>query len=1319
MKITTALICSAVIALVFSSCDKPPAAAGPARWSLEKMKSFEKVSLRGFDVVSGELWGLAGAGTILQIDCENKSKAELTQAKYLSDLQLLPKVKPSYMLDGSKKILMIEAEGQGLIAALQYDKKVFVISAHDQKGFKKLYEECIAANGESFSSKPQVEVPMWLDRWDKYGFRFYYRPGEVPAGKDLTTYDVLQEFDFAEKSDRSGFLFWCDQNAVDTAEGLNNEQYWNFAQQAATQRKLPIALNLTLGDGTWLYNRYREQTEVKAPQYCGNSYPGVAEPGAGSKGHFSWSSTSGKDAELAVCQKLVREMIKLPNVTTILEPHGELSHRTEIFMEYGPLADVTFREFLKAKYNTISALQKAWNVSAASWAEIRVPEVASFLGWTGDAIDLKGEWKVGYETFANGKTYSLNDLQSGLHYQSIPTEPAPSEWTAEKFDDSAWPSVVAPGHDRAMFVPKRPAVYRRTFTVPQDWLAKHPRSWIYVWDLNSGSGSKVRVFLNGKPLGESTIIHNDPHFCVMDTAGALRAGGNQLSISLPKGLLGYRVYLTADEPKQYPNFEEGKNTRWADFMAWSIDTHVAMVRRGAEMIRQVEPNRQIDFMAPGDYVDGIVQIAKTYGGNVKNTGYMQAFFADILPATMRGVGLAFSLESAGPARNLPDFKRTFGLWQTEGIQGADYFIHVGDILWNPEIKKHFEGTLPLIKLIGKYHAPKAEIAMLHSALGVAQADYPWGKDWNTNLRTGYWAWNVRGHLMGLYESDMLTESSFASGDAARYRVIIDSNSSIMDEAIVSQIERYVRAGGIFITLAQTGRHTSAKKDAWPISRLTGYEVTKIDRMNPEGTPAETRMLVPAAGQQVFSGDWNVPANGLSLKKVSPDAKDLMMWADGSTAVGVRPLGKGFIYEVGSKFTGMGISDRLEGPPNRETAALIQLFSQLLQACDVAKIEARLAPNNYKLVLRHYLSNNGIYDVWVIWNRDKSQAGSTELVLPSNVTSSWAWDVQAKMQVPISGGKLSVNLEPLDYQIFLTPRNEITKAPSEWFELQRSWWQGTTPPPAKVLPALSKFSMDLSSDWAFKPLASGEAVSPELLTSDTAALEKIRFGVWSATHPNIKHALLRKSFTIPKEWAGGKVGLWLKLWWGQTFYDKGRVWLDGKPVRDASGDGFTDFNPDHVLQPGTTHSLAVEIEGNGSLVGSRSPVWLWVWPKPLQVLDLAGAWNPSNDLLSYGHAVQLPGKCDARSFRRTITVPETMAANNVVLDVDAEGGRGVMGVIVNGYYIGHDLAAMHFQINMTPWIQFGKENEIELVCFSKGPVAIKNVSLETHPKGIYP
>ena len=567
---------------------------------------------------------------------------------------------------------------------------------------------------------------------------------------------------------------------------------------------------------------------------------------------------------------------------------------------------------------------------------------------------------------------------------------------------------------------------------------------------------------------------------------------------------------------------------------------------------------------------------------------------------------------------------------------------------------------------------------------------------------------------------MLTESSFANGDAARYKVIIDSNSSIMDEAMVSRIENYVKAGGTFITFAQTGRHSPSKKDAWPISRLTGYEVTKIDQLNAEGRPAETRMLVPAAGQEVFSGEWKVPANGLSLKKVSDEAKDLLMWKDGSTAVGMRPLGKGFIYQVGCKFTGNKIFDRLEGAPNPEASALIQLFSQLLQACQVAKIEATLVPNDYKVMLRHYVSNNGLYDVWTIWNRDSKSAAITELVLPKTVIASWAWDMQSKKQLPISNGKIAVQLEPLDYQILLTPRNEIADAPSRWFELQRDWWRGTPRPPAVKEPAaLNKCSMDLTADWAFKPLAPNEKVTPELLKSDTGGLEKIPLGIWSATHPTVKHALLTKSFTVPQEWAGGKVGLWLKLWWNRTFFDSGRIWLDGKLVKDASAEGITDLNPDNVLQPGTTHTLSVEIDGKGSLVGSRAGAWLWVWPKPLQVLDLAGAWAPSSDLLSYTAPVTLPGKYTAKSFRRTIAVPEAMAGNNVVLDVDAEGGHGVLGVLINGYFISHDISDLHFQINMTPWVRFGKENEIELVNFDGSPVNIKNVSIEFHKRGIYP
>jgi hypothetical protein len=48
-----------------------------------------------------------------------------------------------------------------------------------------------------------------------------------------------------------------------------------------------------------------------------------------------------------------------------------------------------------------------------------------------------------------------------------------------------------------------------------------------------------------------------------------------------------------------------------------------------------------------------------------------------------------------------------GRWITEGTQGADYFMHIGDVLWKPEVKEYFSRSQPLWHLIGKYHSPDA------------------------------------------------------------------------------------------------------------------------------------------------------------------------------------------------------------------------------------------------------------------------------------------------------------------------------------------------------------------------------------------------------------------------------------------------------------------------------------------------------------------------------------------------------------------------------------------------------------------------------------
>ena len=54
--------------------------------------------------------------------------------------------------------------------------------------------------------------------------------------------------------------------------------------------------------------------------------------------------------------------VKYPNITTILEPHGEPRHGDyDLFMEYGPVADVSFRKYLKTKYETSADLAKAWD----------------------------------------------------------------------------------------------------------------------------------------------------------------------------------------------------------------------------------------------------------------------------------------------------------------------------------------------------------------------------------------------------------------------------------------------------------------------------------------------------------------------------------------------------------------------------------------------------------------------------------------------------------------------------------------------------------------------------------------------------------------------------------------------------------------------------------------------------------------------------------------------------------------------------------------------------------------------------------------------
>jgi hypothetical protein len=139
---------------------------------------------------------------------------------------------------------------------------------------------------------------MFLDRWDRFGFRFYYEPWTTPPGTDESKYDFKQDFDFAEKTDRSGLVIWDHAYHNDTAAGIMNVVNWQWAMEEARSRKLPVAINESNMYPRWLFNSFRGETMMRAPGYVGGmgQISNANDAGAGA---LSWGSVDGRDAILS------------------------------------------------------------------------------------------------------------------------------------------------------------------------------------------------------------------------------------------------------------------------------------------------------------------------------------------------------------------------------------------------------------------------------------------------------------------------------------------------------------------------------------------------------------------------------------------------------------------------------------------------------------------------------------------------------------------------------------------------------------------------------------------------------------------------------------------------------------------------------------------------------------------------------------------------------------------------------------------------------------------------------------------------------------
>ena len=264
--------------------------------------------LRGYGEVSAQVTNVDAKSSLLTITCEDEAKARILQAKYLSDLGLLPGVTTKAVSTSHGALPARAVDGQGLIAAIHSGATVFILAAQDEAGLASICEKLPEDAQFEFTDETEKDagVPMYLDRWDRYGFRFYYAPlvppRDISAPPEPVDYSPQSDFTFALNEGNCGFIPWESAFPTEQAEGILKTSMYDWMFPPAEANGVPLGINLSTGVPCSLFNRYREEWTMRDPQYLGGFY-GLLDT---DEGIFSWDSVAGRDAQMAELQLAVR-----------------------------------------------------------------------------------------------------------------------------------------------------------------------------------------------------------------------------------------------------------------------------------------------------------------------------------------------------------------------------------------------------------------------------------------------------------------------------------------------------------------------------------------------------------------------------------------------------------------------------------------------------------------------------------------------------------------------------------------------------------------------------------------------------------------------------------------------------------------------------------------------------------------------------------------------------------------------------------------------------------------------------------------------------
>ncbi len=1279
------------------------------------------VDLRGYGKVTASITPERSEFT-----CENNAKADILLGKLLADMFWdagQNHVVKTVAL-GGRKVVVHEWQPYGDVIVARSENCVLVIGGGDEQHVLNRASSEPLLKSANTLFKPVRPYPMYLDWYDlksvkcgSYGLhpmnKFRYKEGSAFIKK------------FCDGGVISGMRFGASlEDGVDP-------QFDAVDSAMVLAKKYDYMVSMAMSIGTW-----PAWARDKWPNYVDQPSPVhfEAPSGYGAPEALGLSPEDRRQSSLKYFGDFVKRFANNPLTGSWELYTGDGIFETCFYrwnqghLGFSDIGEAAFRNWLRtAQGYSLADLGTRWYGDPnhfKSWSEVTLKDPDEFFGdYNSDCLPIQNSWLCKEE--------------------DTPPTASPA------VDDQGWIPVPTLPNQQMAALPHVPMAWRATFDA-SSWLQKNSGKDVYlVLNPDDGWWRSTEVWLNGTDLGSQKSTTN-PFYgpIALKVTGLIKNGDNQLCFYVNKQVVGAPIgltFLTTTEPKAYPYLGKYMNAQWVDMMEWRLDALNSKVDDAASYVRSVSPDKPIIMCATnGDVKDGQGELLREYGGSMQDTGYESSFrpfnsrmgYVDGFYGSCEPSGTA-DVANPDPTNFITTSNRRLG-WTLFNAEGS--YKELSDPTFYLAFEKKtgwFTKNMRLYQLIGKFLPEKPGVAILGSSINPLLGDEFYGGAWDIG----------RGEIEAShYDNVYITDTMLKQGLANDYPVLFDPGNAIMVQPTIDAIRKYVEQGGTFIATQNSGRDSLLEGDSWPISQLTGFKVLQLAKKGDIKFGNNLPVFKGWEGRE-FEGEgssldfkdvqWATNVS-VGLAPAAADTVALAKWDDGSVAVGMRKLGKGRVIVLGSTFwrngrdvggTGMWRTGKVE------PEFLERLFTDL----GVNRTADASTPDVFA---REMITKNGLQESLIAINTTNANV-TADLGFATSKQPEAVWDMNDNSPVPFTytDGWVRIKdaaLTPYGTRIFATKRGTLSEGVDFWWgEKTKFWTRRKTVAPLvqpSTNPASPPPTISLEA-WKFFPDRDGTIGNTNgwLMPSyNDAAWRSANNTPWNLQFDDLVDyggvGLYRSlPFAIPANWKGKPITINMDGYLGACWTSID-VYVNGVKIDALLHPRLKIDVTSYLKRKGNVVCVKLAgrpITGDYPLSGIEGSA---IWLQPEQILtpfqSLLGEWQAvqadwvtqqpvtllgvNTSLTDDGRVKNGVQAVTANHLVRSVNIPSAWEGRSVYLHLVSpsmtssktqpiSGLPGGM-LMVNGHillFAGWPNRPFDETLNLTPYITFGKANQIEI------------------------